>query len=160
MSKNIIIRPEAEQDYRVVEHLTRDAFWDVYKPGCDEHLLAHNLRYSKAFLPELDYVAVQDDCVVGNIMYSVAQVIDSDGRAHPVLTFGPLSVSPDCQRQGVGAALVHHTLAIAKKTEYPAVIIFGNPAYYHLKKPFLITKSMLQIRSSNCRDIIGSMLAR
>lgn len=131
MSATITIRTETERDYRTVEHLTRDAFWDVYKPGCDEHLLAHKLRQSKAFLPALDYVAVRDGRVVGNIMYSAAQVTGGGGYVYPVLTFGPLSVLPACQRQGVGAALVRHTLAIAKSTEYPAVIIFGNPAYYH-----------------------------
>lgn len=130
MNENIIIRLETERDYRAVEHLTRDAFWDVYKPGCDEHLLAHKLRHSKAFLPALDYVAAQDDRIVGNIMYSVAQVINDSGCAYPVLTFGPLSVLPGFQKQGVGAALVRHSLAVARKTEYPAVIIFGNPAYY------------------------------
>ncbi|MFV0497157.1 MAG: GNAT family N-acetyltransferase [Candidatus Fimivivens sp.] len=130
MNKSIIIRPESKRDYRAVEHLTRDAFWDVYKPGCDEHLIAHNLRYSKAFLPQLDYVAVHNDRIVGNIMYSVARIIDNNRCVYPVLTFGPLSVSPDYQGQGVGATLVRHTLAIAKKIEYPAVIIFGNPAFY------------------------------
>lgn len=130
MSIAAIIRIETERDYRAVEHLTREAFWDVYKPGCDEHLLAHKLRKSKAFLPELDYVAVIDDRVVGNIMYSLAQVIDG-GRVYPVLTFGPLSVLPGCQGQGVGASLVRHTLALARKTGYPGVIIFGSPEYYH-----------------------------
>lgn len=130
MNENIIIRLEAKRDYCAVEHLTRGAFWDVYKPGCDEHLVAHKLRHSQAFLPDLDYVAVQDGRIIGNIMYSVAQVINDSGCAYSVLTFGPLSVLPEFQRQGVGAALVRHSLAVARKTEHPAVIIFGNPAYY------------------------------
>ena len=125
------IRLETERDYSAVECLTRDAFWDVYKPGCDEHLVAHKLRHSKAFLPDLDYVAVQDGRILGNIMYSVAQVINDGGCVHSVITFGPLSVLPEFQGQGVGAALVRHTLAVAQKTGYPAIIIFGDPAYYH-----------------------------
>ena len=131
MSVNISIRNEIERDYGIVEHLTRDAFWDIYKPGSNEHLLAHNLRQCKAFLPELDFVAVHDDYIVGNIMYSAAQVTDDNGCAHPVLTFGPLSVLPAFQKQGVGTALVRHTLAIARKIGYPAVVIFGKPEYYH-----------------------------
>ncbi len=131
MSTTITLRPETERDYRAVEHLTRDAFWDIYKPGCDEHLLAHKLRSVEAFLPELDYVAVQDGRIVGNIMYSAARVIDDGGRIHPILTFGPLSVLPDCQGQGIGSVLVRHTLDIARATGYPAVIIFGNPGFYH-----------------------------
>ncbi len=132
MNKNIIIRRETERDFHTVECLTREAFWDVYKPGCDEHLVAHKLRQSKSFLPDLDFVAVHDGCcIVGNIMYSVAQVIDDSGCVNSVLTFGPLSVLPEFQRQGVGAGLVRHSLTVAQKTKYSAVIIFGDPAYYH-----------------------------
>ncbi len=131
MNRMITLRPEAARDYRAVEQLTRDAFWDIYKPGCDEHLLAHKLRGVTAFLPELDYVAEQDGRIVGNIMYSAARVIDDGGCAHPVLVFGPLSVLPACQGQGIGSALVRHTLDIARKAGYTAVIIFGNPDFYH-----------------------------
>ena len=131
MNNNVTLRLETERDHRAVEQLTRDAFWDIYKPGCDEHLLAHKLRGVKAFVPKLDYVAERDGRIVGNIMYSAARVIDEFGRAHPVLTFGPLSVLPACQGQGIGSALVRHTLDIARGTAYPAVIIFGDPAFYH-----------------------------
>lgn len=48
---NVLIRPEQPGDYRTVEELTRDAFWDVYKPGCDEHLIAHRLRSHPDFIP-------------------------------------------------------------------------------------------------------------
>lgn len=38
MSENkITIRPETGDDYRAVENLTREAFWNVYRPGCLEH---------------------------------------------------------------------------------------------------------------------------
>lgn len=131
MNRTITLRPETERDYRAVEQLTRDAFWDIYKPGCDEHLLAHKLRGAKAFLHELDYVAEQDGRIVGNIMYSAARVVDDNGYARPVLVFGPLSVLPACQGQGIGSALVWHTLDIAQKAGHPAVIIFGNPDFYH-----------------------------
>ena len=30
---NLTIRLETEKDYRAVEELTREAFWNVYKPG-------------------------------------------------------------------------------------------------------------------------------
>ena len=32
--KKITIRPETKDDYRAVENLTREAFWNVYRPGC------------------------------------------------------------------------------------------------------------------------------
>ena len=31
------IRLEEKKDYREVENLVRESFWNVYKPGCAEH---------------------------------------------------------------------------------------------------------------------------
>ena len=128
---NINIRFEKEKDYKEVEDLTREAFWDIYQPGCDEHLLAHKLRTVKAFIPELDFVAELEHRIIGNIMYSKAKVIDEKGLEHEVLTFGPLSVLPSHQNLGVGAALVKHTRKLAEEMGFKAIVIFGNPAYYH-----------------------------
>ena len=49
---------EKKEHYKEVENLTREAFWDVYKPGCDEHLIIHKLRDTKSFNNELDYVVI------------------------------------------------------------------------------------------------------
>ncbi|MFB0920300.1 MAG: N-acetyltransferase [Oscillospiraceae bacterium] len=128
---NINIRLENEKDYAEVESLTRDAFWDVYQPGCDEHLLAHKLRKVSAFIPELDYVAELDGQIVGNILYSKALIAGETGEEYEVITFGPLSVLPPYQKTGIGSTLIKHTLRLAKEMGFKAVIIFGNPAYYH-----------------------------
>ncbi len=125
------LRLEIERDHEAVENLTREAFWDVYKPGCDEHLLAHKLRKAKAFVPALDYVVEHDRRILGNIMYSRAKVVDAQGTGHEVLTFGPLSVLPAHQKEGIGSALVRHTLKLAEAMGFKAILIFGNPAYYH-----------------------------
>lgn len=128
---NLIIRPEGKKDYEAVEHLTREAFWNLFKPGCDEHLLAHKLRQVPAFLPELDYVAERNGEVVGNIMYSRAKIFGEGGEIHEVLTFGPLSVLPSLQRAGIGSALIRHTQRLAEKLGFGAIVIFGHPAFYH-----------------------------
>lgn len=131
MEMDITIRPENESDYQAVENLTREAFWDLYQPGCVEHLFAHKLRKVQAFLAELDYVAERDHQIVGNIMYSKAKISDENGNEHEVITFGPLSVLPSHQKEGVGSALIHHTKKLAAEMGYKAIVIFGNPAYYH-----------------------------
>ncbi len=128
---SIVIRLEDKADYREVENLTREAFWDLYKPGCDEHLLVHKLRNVSAFVPELDFVAVEDGKIVGSIVYSRAKVVDQEGTAHEVLTFGPISVAPSAQKRGIGSALIEHTKKLARDMGYKAIIIFGHPAYYH-----------------------------
>lgn len=128
---NIIIRLENQSDYEEVENLTREAFWDIYKPGCDEHLLAHKLRKVSAFIPKLDFVAVLDNGIVGNIMYSKAKVVDKEANEHEVITFGPVSVLPSLQKKGIGAAMIEHTKKLAENMGYNAIVIFGNPGYYH-----------------------------
>lgn len=41
---NISIRNEEERDYRLVEEIARKAFFNLYFPGCNEHLVIHNMR--------------------------------------------------------------------------------------------------------------------
>jgi len=127
---NINIRLEEPADYREVEELTRNAFWDENVPGCDEHYLVHTLRKAEAFIPDLDFVAILEGNIVGNIMYAHTQVLDANGKAHPVLTFGPLCVHPDKQNQGIGSMLVRHSLPIARSMGFTAVITYGDPDYY------------------------------
>ena len=60
MKKNITIRLENENDYQNVENLTREAFWNVYRPGCMEHYVLHCYRRDPDFVPELDFVMELD----------------------------------------------------------------------------------------------------
>jgi len=124
------IRLEQPEDYRAVENLTREAFWNHHVPGCDEHYLAHVLRESSCFLPELDFVAESGGTLVGNIMYTRANVLCDNGETLPVLCFGPLSVLPSWQGKGVGSALVNHSLEKAAELGFNAVLIYGDPAFY------------------------------
>ncbi len=124
------LRLEFPGDYRAVEELTREAFWGFSHPTCDEHYLAHLLRKIPAFVAELDYVAEIDGKLIGNIMYSKAKVIDTQGVDHEVLTFGPLSVLPEYWHCGIGSALMRQTIAKAKRLAYRAILFYGHPDYY------------------------------
>ena len=128
---NISIRLEEEADYRPVESLTREAFWNLYKPGCNEHLLVHKIRKVPAFVKELSLVACDGDKIVGNIIYSKAKVINGENKEFEVLCIGPIGVLPAYQKQGIGSLLMNHSLEKAKQLGYKAIIIFGNPDYYH-----------------------------
>ena len=127
---SIELRPESPADFRAVEELTRNAFWNHHAPGCDEHYLAHILRESSNFVPELDYVAVQDGKVVGSIMYTRARIVLDRGGERGVLCFGPLAVDPAFQGRGVGGALIERTKTLARELGYKAILIFGDPEYY------------------------------
>lgn len=128
--KHILIRKEQENEFRTVENLVREAFWDVYRPGCDEHLLVHRLRDSAIHLPELSFVAEVDGRIAGAIYYCKAVIKQRNGVKQSVLTFGPLAVAPEFQKQGIGKALIEHTVKQAHSLEYPAIVIYGSPAYY------------------------------
>jgi len=127
---NLIIRNENANDYSIDEELTREAFWNIHTLGCDEHFILHNLRNSKDFIPELTFVAQNAKKIVGHIAYSRGVVRDETGAENEVISFGPLSVLPNYQKQGVGSTLIHHTTNLARDIGYPAICIYGDPRYY------------------------------
>jgi len=126
----ITIRNEEPTDHKAVEALIKKAFWNVHAPGCDEHYLAHVMRSHPDFIPELDFVMIADGMLIGNIMYTKARLIDDDNREKIILTFGPVSILPSCQRRGYGKRLIEHSFGAASELGYDAVVIFGNPANY------------------------------
>lgn len=70
---------ETEKDHPVVEELTREAFWNVYKPRADEHYFVHMMRSHPDFIPELAFVLEKDGEIIGNIMYAKAWLEDEWG---------------------------------------------------------------------------------
>ena len=124
------IRNERSGDWEAVETLTRRAFYNQYIPGCMEHYLVHIMRGHEDFIPELDFVAELDGEIIGNIMYTRAWLTDAAGTEKPVLTFGPVCVAPEHQRQGYGKALMEHSFEAARTLGYDTVVIFGSPANY------------------------------
>jgi predicted N-acetyltransferase YhbS len=126
---DIKLKLEEEKDYNIVENLTREAFWNLYKPGCDEHLIIHNMRNANEFVKELDYVAIFNNEIVGNIVFAKSKIIATT-EEHDVLTFGPVSVLPMYQKMGIGRKLIEHTIKKTKETGFKAIIIYGNKNYY------------------------------
>ena len=124
------IRNERETDYKIVEDITRKAFYNVYVPGCMEHYLVHIMREHEDFIPELDFVIEVDGQIVGNIMYTKAKLTDEAGAEKEIVTFGPVSILPKYQRKGYGKMLIEHSLKRAAELGYEAVVIMGSPANY------------------------------
>ena len=129
-SDDIIIRRETPSDYDAVEHLTREAFWNVYRPGCTEHYVVHVLRKDPAFVPELDLVMERNGQLIGHVMYMRAKITADDGRELPVMTFGPISIHPDFQRRGLGKRLLDESMERARELGAGALCIEGNIAFY------------------------------
>ena len=127
---NYIIRLETETDYRVVENINREAFWNLSVPGANEHYLAHVMRNHADFIPELDFVIEVDGQVIASIMYTKSKLIDEFGTEKIILSFGPICVLPEYQRKGYGKILIEHSFAKAIEMGFDTVVIFGNPDNY------------------------------
>jgi len=127
---NLTIRNEKQEDCRTVEELVREAFWNLYVPGCNEHYMLHNLRMSDDLIPELGFVAEKEGQIVGQIAYSRGIVKGKGADDKEVITFGPVSVLPAFQKRGIGSALIIHTINLARDMGYPAICIYGDPRYY------------------------------
>ncbi len=125
-----IIRTETPKDYREVENLTREAFWNQSEPGCCEHYFVHKMRDHEDFIPELALVLEKDGKIIANIMYTKSWLVDEEGNRKTVLSFGPVSVLPEFKRHGFGKAIMERSFEIARDMGYEAIVIFGNPDNY------------------------------
>ncbi len=128
--ENIIFRNETPNDYRAVEELNRESFWNVYKPGADEHYFVHMMRSHPDFIPELAFVLEKDGEIIGNIMYTKAWLEDGEGNRKEILSFGPLCVAPKYQRQRLGKILIERSFEAAREMGYDVNINLGNPGNY------------------------------
>ncbi|WP_308692937.1 N-acetyltransferase [uncultured Treponema sp.] len=138
--KKITFRNETPADYRAVENLTREAFWNVYKPGCDEHFVLHSFRTRSDFVSELDIIMEENGVLVGHVMFARAEIKLNNGKSLPIMTFGPISIAPDFKHKGYGTLLLRHAMKNAKKMGCGALAITGNIGFYE-KSGFVIAKT-------------------
>ena len=124
------IRLEKAEDYREVENLVRESFWNVYRPGCSEHFVIHVLRDDPAFVKELDFVMEQNGVLIGQNMFMRTVINADDGRVIPVLTMGPIGITPELKRKGYGKKLLDYSLAKAAAMGFGAVLFEGNIGFY------------------------------
>ena len=144
-TNNIIIRLEKEEEYREVENLVRESFWNVYRPGCLEHYVLNQLRNDPAFVPELDFVMYlsmqenvpvehsvgeQEGRLIGQNMFMRANIKADDGRDIPIMTMGPICITPERKRKGYGKILLDYSLEKAKELGCGAVCFEGNIDFY------------------------------
>ena len=128
--KNYVIRLEREEEHRKVEELVRESFWNVYRPGCLEHYVLHQLRKDPAFVHELDFVMEFDGRLIGQNVFMRAEIKADDGRDIPIMAMGPICISPELQRKGYGKILLDYSLEKAAEFGCGALCFEGNIAFY------------------------------
>jgi len=127
---DIELRLEDEKDYRETENMIREAFWNRYVPGCDEHYLMSVMRGKPDFLHELDFVAVHEGRIVGNIACAKGRIRCDDGQEIEVVSLGPIAVLPEYQAKGIGRQLIERVCYVAGELGYSAIFLCGDPEYY------------------------------
>lgn len=125
----INIRNEEEKDYRIVEEIAREAFWNLYFPGCHEHFVVHKMRGHKDFIKELSFVIEVDGNIEGAIFYTHSKIINND-KEYKMISFGPVFISPEFHRKGLGRKLITHSINEARKMGYKAILTLGYPYHY------------------------------
>lgn len=131
MNKNdYVIRLERKEEHREVENLVREAFWNVYRPGCLEHYVLNQLRNDPAFVKELDFVMEKDGRLIGQNMFMHAVIKADDGREIPIMTMGPICICNELKRQGYGKILLDYSLARAAELGCGALCFEGNINFY------------------------------
>ena len=124
------IRREKPEEYGAVENLVRESFWNVYRPGCSEHYVIHVLREDPAFVKELGFVMEKDGRLIGQNMFMKTVINADGGRVIPVLTMGPIGITPELKRRGYGKALLDYSLEKAAEMGFGAVLFEGNIGFY------------------------------
>ena len=131
MRKNdYVIRLEKAGEHREVETLVREAFWNVYRPGCLEHYVLHCLRGDADFVPELDFVMELDGRLIGQDIIVRTAIHADNGRDIPIMTMGPICIAPDLQGKGYGKILLDYALEKAAALGCGAVCFEGNIGFY------------------------------
>lgn len=130
MNKNIVIRLEKKEEHREVENLVRESFWNVYRPGCLEHFVLHELRNDADFVPQLDLVMLLDGRIIGQNVFVRAAIKSDSGEDLPIMTMGPICIAPEFKRQGYGKILLDYSLERAKEMGSGAVCFEGSIDFY------------------------------
>lgn len=130
VTKDYIIRLEQPNDYRVVENLVRESFWNVYRPGCLEHYVLNQLRNNPDFVKELDFVMEKDNKIIGQNIFMRTNIKADDGRNIPIMTMGPICITPELKRKGYGKILLDYSLEKATELGCGAVCFEGNIDFY------------------------------
>ena len=122
---NVSIRDEIESDVDVISEITKAAFDNLAVSNHTEQFIIGALRDAKALTISL--VAEAEKKVVGHKAFSPVTISDGSPDWYG---FGPISVVPELQKQGIGKSLVYEGLSSLKALGAKGCLLVGDPGYY------------------------------
>ena len=118
----IIVRTEKPEDIEGIREVNERAFGQPQEADIVDTL--------RGACPDaLSFVALEDDRIVGHILFSPATIHSGDDEVRG-MGLAPMAVMPDCQRRGIGSKLIRTGLDALKESSCPFVIVVGHPEYY------------------------------
>ncbi len=121
----MFIREEKPSDHKAVFDLIKEAFLGAQHSDGTEQNLVENLRKGTSFVAELSLVVVENDEIVGYVLFTEGKIGEE-----AVLVLAPLSVKPSHQRMGIGKALVNRGHEVARALGYNYSFVLGSERYY------------------------------
>jgi putative acetyltransferase len=121
----ILIRSEEGADVGAIAEVTVAAFKTLAISHHTEQFIIAALRAARALTVSL--VAEVDGRVVGHITFSPVTISDGSPNWYGL---GPVSVLPECQRKGIGSALIREGIARLKDLGARGCCLVGHPGYY------------------------------
>lgn len=122
---DILIRSERATDAKAIAEVTYAAFLGKFSDRPTEHLIVDGLREAGALT--LSLVAEADGKIVGHVAFSPVTVNDEFVGWYGL---GPVSVTPELQKQGIGSKLIRDGLARLRELGAKGCVLEGSPAYY------------------------------
>jgi putative acetyltransferase len=122
---DMIIRNETDADIGAITEVTIAAFESLQISNHTEQFIIEALRAAKALAVSL--VAELDGRLIGHIAFSPVTISDGTRNWYGL---GPVSVSTEYQRKGVGKALIQEGLSRLKNLNTQGCCVVGHPEYY------------------------------
>jgi putative acetyltransferase len=123
VAAELTIREETASDHEAVIRVEKAAFGED-----TESELVEDLRAGGKFL--LSLVAEQEGEVVGHALYTLLRVEREGAETLWFPTLGPLAVSPEHQKLGIGTRLMQEAHERLKADGHTAIFVLGHVSYY------------------------------
>ncbi len=122
---SFLIRPETPADVDGIHALTAAAFATAEHSSHTEQFIVDALRACGELSVSL--LAVHEERLLGHVAVSPVTVSDGSSGWYGL---GPISVLPERQGQGIGAALMRAAIEALRQQHARGCVLLGEPAYY------------------------------